>query len=1248
MKPNRFLLISLWLLFAGLFSGCIADHRDIRTMNENGEITLLLKAPAMDVNSDLRQMTVEQESAVSKVSILVFKTKGADGSVLEEMQETFSYIAPISGITKNSAGYYEVRAKLRVTDTTTPYRLVLIANHDVNSGELSEGMTKAEIFALGSMQQVFAQKWDNGTSATIPMWGESNAAIVANGVKFGDCKDAKSKDKIHLIRSLARVDVGLNFEADVKSETATPTAQTPFKMQSVRVYRMADKFSIPGNQAKTLRTTADGQKDPLPVLPDPVPANAADANPLIYENVASESATVREIYIPERLKGDSKDNRPCLVVGGIYDKDTKPTYYRLDFIKTPTVASPRDTAEALDILRNHRYRFNIVKVTGPGYETPEEALVGEPINIAFDVVVWDEAEIGEIAYDGQYYLAVDKKAFEFGRDKSSQALTIRTNWPQGYKIVDENGTEYPRSEASLGDKWIWFQKQEGETFKVDVDQHENLWVTKNETGADREIPSGKLFVQAGRIKWPLTVKQLNKIVLDVKVFEYKDGKYDPAKPINEWNFKAGEQYTFRVDYTPGSKLSQIPMDAATEVFNWTQVDINPEQGYALYTCQVSENAYLENNFSAIGVFRFGVTQSEEQAYTDFYCKYMKYDAIPYRDKELYHNMLKKEEMYVLGNFEQGFFVQASAPYKLTIKDIQIVSGTQTDITKVVKTWNKEINIGEGFTSGILELNPHRFQTYDYIKGTDAEVAGKSITQATVTLELASTDPEMKFETKTFKIHFLSAIPQPTANSYIVQEGQTLPILIPVSEQINKAYDYYEQFSTEFESIAKWRDDLGIGTTNGVPSAQYNQYISEGGHKLNRLEPTDPDWFPEVLWSTLSGSSSDNGFEKVERQILEIGQKNYILLKVKPTVKSGTALVSAIKRKKGTNFSTRGQKDYISLWNWMIWVVPKENDKTDQNCGWPWDEKIESNGRKRSTWPYMNRNLGADRYTSHTNFAENGNVNLDFTGLYYHFGIPVPYHPYNETNLNNSGVGTQNASYMVKYRNIWYNPTYTDGELVTLPEMKSATAGKAFWALRVILENPTWSPFRQDLNEDCVFEWGGFSGSDTQGRPIVPFIWDRAGTSTFNSWRVRDALQYKTKKTPFDPCPYGWKVPSVGSEIMPLGTTHEHSTSYTGMILDGHPDRLTYREPTSKAAALLVSTPYNNVAYFPFFGRGNWGDYATWRATIGATADKEWQEGQNYQRPNNQAPIRPIFNEEEADFKLYTEEGLMNSMRSKDL
>lgn len=1164
--------LSLCLLLAGIFAGC-ADKSHVRRRGD-GTITLVLQAPAMESGNAMRQMSADQESAVSadKLCVLVFKTKGANGATLDEPEEQYAYTAKVASVTRLAdKNQYEAKIRLQADDATTPYRLVLITNCDFDPATLSAGMTKTQVFASPSLKKAFTAKWPTDANARIPMWGESNPQHITEGVTFGDCKDASSTNKIHLVRSLARVDVGLNFGTEFTSETATPNGQTPFKLQSVRVYRMANSFMIPGTQSNTFHMDGTAKK-PLTVLPDGVQM-AADANPLLFDQVSDpEKATVREIYIPERLKGTNRNDRPCLVIGGLYDG--KLTYYRLDFIKKPTPTSPKDQVEPLDILRNHRYRFNITKVTGPGSDTPGDALLTEPVNIAFDVVVWNDGEIGEIRYDGQYYLAVNKDKFDFGKSEGDDAFTVRTNWENGYKFVDENGNELPKSKAEAEAKHMWYYLSDPEdpVFVKDKDFGEKVFVLENATGDARSAAKGSIFVQAGRIKWPLNINQSNKIAVYIRLYEQVDGQRIPTNLVE---MRKGETKTVEVEYTPGASLERRDTDAGS-IFNWTRTDDGSVPGKAVYDITPDASRITDETFNLIDVSRFVADLQGVTASAGLTVNLTNYNAIPYRDRAFTVNMLRGEgNSYLLDDNNQFFFIKANAPYKVEVLGITTApNNTANYQKKVVRGWDSWPKTVFTQDAGHLTGDKHVFMPYDYVAGSDGSTIGE-VQSATVKLRITPTDTNKQFDPKEFTISLFSAIVQPTANCYIIKRGSTIPILIPVSEQINKAAEWYAEYEDVMEGTVKLRNDASGANANGIANGPYNNYVSENKSYLDRLEANEDNWEVGFLWSTISSSGRTPGITCEKVQIDGYRQRNYMSVKLEnPNSNDIGSAIVVVKR------------DNIILWSWHIWVVDN----------YPWEPL---RPELASPLPFMNRNLGA-RYQ---NTNKSGLYDPNQAGMYYQFGRKDPFHPYDrapkpEVKVYKSGPDAKQ-----------------DNQAIIL----GLTPTKAFWRMRDFVRDPTAMGFRDD-NFTNALEWGPWEFRNEVGNRI----WGGLANTTTMEPKKRAMYTEGTVKTPFDPSPYGWKVPAAGRESN-FAASPGFYPAASGCFPKGDSRALQWVSNTNKYSAYSVSTRINVRDINP----GIQYDYST--------------NGMNYNmlqgaNPSAAIPVRCRLNEKEADYKRYTEGG----------
>ena len=1173
--------LSLCLLFAGIFAGC-ADKSHVRRRGD-GTITLVLQAPAMESGNAMRQMSADQESAVSadKLYVLVFKTESATGGNFEEPQETYAYTAKVASVTPMAEKYqYEAKIRLKADDATTLYRLVLITNCDFDPAGLSVGATKAEIFA--SLKKEFT-KWPTDDKARIPMWGESDKQRITENVTFGDCKDGSSKNRIHLVRSLARVDVGLNFGTEITSETATPNGQTPFKLKSVNVYRMAKHFMIPGTQSNTFRKEGNEEK-PIPVLPDRVQM-AKDTDPLEYSSVINENATVREIYIPERDKGTNRDDRPCIVIGGFYGSDTKETYYRLDFIKKPAAGK----AEALDILRNHRYRFNITKVTGPGTATPAEALITEPINIAFDVVVWDDGEIGEVRYDGQYYLAVNKDKFDFGKSEGDDAFTVRTNWEDGYKFVDAKGDPLPKTKAEAEAKGMWYYLSDPKdpAFAKDQNFNEKVFVLENATGVARFSANNDIFVQAGRIKWPLKISQSDKERLQITLYEGTATGTPLGDPISQLEVKQGTAKYVVVKYTKGGRLERGMM-SNNEHYTWTKVNDNSATGTALYKVELPANSLPEELFTLSELSRFHVDKSGNEAYADLNVFNMVGNALPFGNRALTWNLTKKYKNYALVNLEGDFFIKASAPYKLQVVSITIGPGsTQTDVNKVVHDW--EVNKVVWESSGQLSGERIPLKPFDYINGETGIKAG-TLQSASVLLRILPTDPNRKFEKKEFTLYFYAGIIQPTANCYIIKKDQTLPIIIPVSEQINKAAKWYSAYEDSFDEVVEKR----------LNKNQNTQYLADGGALLDKLDATDRNWSPQVLWSTVDPNGKTPGIDVKAVYYPEKGEQNYMIVRPNEGAGAGSAVVACI-------------KDGKIIWSWHIWVVDS----------YPW-EKV--NGL--NTLPAMNRNLGAAKTPTTGNLVAENLPDVNEMGMYYQYGRKDPFFAFD--NLT-SGFDKTKAP-----KKIYYS-TSPDGHQGTATRPLGLGIGMRFFRMRDLIQQPTKMAMRDAQNE-YILEFGTRDPNVATGVPssnAALAIWQGHTYALEAKGSVRMDATLKTIKTPFDPSPYGWKIPSAGVEANYIRSAQGMNLRRTGLFhqgdfttgLTGQIDYVAKDNGSYLHLATRVSG-YDVLGTLIFMPSNSWSFGPENRTST---------SGQEY-CPSNAMPIRPILNEHETDYLRFTEEG----------
>ncbi|WP_027451598.1 fimbrial protein [Porphyromonas uenonis] len=1174
------------LLLALLTAGCVADRNvsDCITEGEDVELEFALQVPALETS--LRQLDANQEKQIKSIQVLVFNTDGIN----DEAQETFAYEAPVRNFETSTAdGYTRIRCKL--TSTAKPMRVVCIANANINTQGFAN-KTKGVILNEDVMKELFTEKWATDGSKFIPMWGESDKQAVSRDTKFNDCTASNDKGVIHLVRALARIDVGCSFD---ETEPADDKAKgnTDFKIKSVRVYRYAQSMYVTGTQALTFRM--DGAtRDPLPHTPEGMKP-ADDNNPLIFTAETEEDAKgyVRNIYIPEISNHDNgqnkgKDARTCLVIGGSY-KGGKETYYRVDFITRRDGAPKDEIKEQLDVLRNHRYRFNITKVAGPGTDKPEEALKTEPVNLTCDVVVWDEGKVDKIVYDGQYYLSVSKDKFHFGKDATSENYTIRTNWPKGYKIVDKDGKEWPKT-GTQG-SWAYFTEPAGQTFAVEKDMTSTVNVLENTTNAVRTIAPTELFVKAGRIKWPLKITQSDKIELDIKLYESNaSGEYSPVNPINRLEVKQKDVKYVAVKYTKDAQLERRMM-TDKELYTWVQVWDRPADGLALYRVELHDGVLAEDQFALSEVSRFHANKGGAEADADLTVYNIIDDALPFGDRALTWNLMTTPKNFALINDKLGFFfIKSSAPYRLKIVSIDLPSGSaQTDNTKVVHGWHKGMVVKEG--QGLLTGDKIEFKPYDYVQGDDGVTAG-SLSGASITFVIEHTDDSRYFPNKTFTIHFYAGIVQPTANCYIIKKGQELPIIFPVSERINEAADWYNAYEDSF--------DEAVYTRLKSYPARKNDYTNTGRALLNRLEANDEVWSVAVLWSTIDPTGSTSGLKVSKVVYQKTGQHNYMSVQTEGNVQPGSAVVACM-------------KDGKVLWSWHIWVVDT----------YPWESAQTS-----APLPVMNRNLGAAKKPAAGSVMGSNWPDPREMGMYYQYGRKDPFFVYE------SLTGSFNQTNVPK---IYHSdPKWEQGDAE-----RSCGLGTdiRLFRMRDLIQQPTKMAYRDAQNE-YILEFGT---RDPNVAAKVPSsaaslaIWQGREAALEAKNSVRMVADLKTIKTPFDPSPYGWKIPSAGREADYIRKAAWMNYRHYGIFYRGNYKGLEYVAAGDDCFFHLATrvSSFDVLGTFSYKEDGKVFGYGP--TTRGNASKGEFC-------PSNAMPVRPIINERETDYRRYTEEGFYMDKR----
>ena len=187
----------------------------------------------------------------------------------------------------------------------------------------------------------------------------------------------------------------------------------------------------------------------------------------------------------------------------------------------------------------------------------------------------------------------------------------------------------------------------------------------------------------------------------------------------------------------------------------------------------------------------------------------------------------------------------------------------------------------------------------------------------------------------------------------------------------------------------------------------------------------------------------------------------------------------------------------------------------------------------------------------------------------------------------------------------------------------------------IIKNPTELYARNKESEYILelgtTEWGAYLMKKMwQGGDAPACLNNEASFSNFTA---------KTQKTPFDPSPYGWKVPSAGAESLGLCEHPNLRFSRTGGFLAGWYNYMRINTE-GNCVVLHVATRAANTDKLIFnyylFSSGRWTHTDTGGDVAGG--DSKTYASTHY-------PIRCIENEAESDYRDYTVEGVMMNARS---
>lgn len=888
-------------------------------------VSIAYDTPALRTPQTRAALNVDQESELKLTTtrVMVFNSNNE-----------YQYDARLTKITRSTSDQQQGTLTVQIKPGQGLGIVVLANLTETEKARVVSG-TKADIL------KSFAYSVDQNTnfsSVGIPMFGEITQVEVKT-----DVQPVPTLNKtVHLLRAVARVDVGLKMSAVGTSgkdsdfdETASGLISTivePANKSSKKVkwtlletkfYNAATQGLVAPSEGK-YTVSGDKPKATAPSLP-------ATPGKQTLTYAVNGDLLKRNIYVPEVDNPDptvtqngnetdpTKDtyylNRPYLILKLQYDEvdDSNnvkaggakgTTYFRVDFLK-------REGEEAtakytyLPLLRNYRYKVDIKNIGGLGFDNEDDAKEGPSANIMYNVLVWDESEMSNVVYDGQYMLGVQNDKLLFHKNGGTFSTKVQTSWPGGFEV------------KGLPD-WVKFKIEPSDPGATDATDEKIVTFEVTKSTTEQRDFSGA-YIQAGRMRWNLEITQLNTLDLRIEIFSdpectqelqyieldergkdtptntYTVGKkkfyvrVTPAAPISAVNDETRAPFTFTG--APAASPSRPPIETAKEVsagvyeFEVTADPLNnPKNPF-----ETRQNKY-----------HFITEQSGEKAEATLSINQTEYNIVFYEDEDLTNPMLSEGDAatYFMNGEDKQFYVRSNIPYIIWMDNqmidksarnkenantdgsskFPIVTGYYDKDGKFVKLDYDSSNTMNNWRSVKTEDAPTPNGSPLKFRAAEADDAlkiiyGHVMWVACTTMkslewkfplynkQLANQDKVTKIQTNFVAGYFL-----PEANSYPITLGET-GLLIPIERRINHAARYYEE---NFDTPFGWVDDnyqhKNDKTAKIDPFENWESYKQR--NQLNRLDDDD-NISLEVLWTDIQ-SVTEKGSEPARNPIKQDG------------------------------------------------------------------------------------------------------------------------------------------------------------------------------------------------------------------------------------------------------------------------------------------------------------------------------------------------------------------------------------------
>ncbi|MCC8088686.1 MAG: hypothetical protein LIO79_05415 [Rikenellaceae bacterium] len=366
-------------------------------------VKLSIHTPSSSVPKGTKSEAMAEESAVERIKLVVLQLSGS--------QYRYRYMVDGQQIIQSSSDSQTTNFNALLTSSDVPLKILLAANYNdaFDSDSFAEDMTE------DAVKRLLVDSFESNIEGKLPLYGEIDLPYLK--------ADQSNNFAVTMLRAVARVDVINAITTDTSGD---------FRLKSVHIYRANDQYAIvPDDSAMQ----TEGK---MTVSSASVPSTATTYAPYMKTVAADGDISLLQTYLPESLPVADENARTatatCVVVGGYYGDDTYPSYYRVDF------NSGYDGHPFGQVLRNHKYIFNIVQVNGSGWTDPDEAANNEATAIIATMQIWDELTSEMWFYGNENYLGISSRRVVLNYFTGSEKTEIlQATVPFSIQPLDEYG-----------------------------------------------------------------------------------------------------------------------------------------------------------------------------------------------------------------------------------------------------------------------------------------------------------------------------------------------------------------------------------------------------------------------------------------------------------------------------------------------------------------------------------------------------------------------------------------------------------------------------------------------------------------------------------------------------------------------------------------------------------------------------------------------------------------------------------------